>query len=217
MPFTLEQFLAIFAEYNQAVYPMQLLLIAAAVFVTFSAIKPNKNSSKFISAILAFFWLWMGIGYQLTFFSRINQAAFIFGAVFIAQAIILFSAGVLKNDLSFHFYSDAKGFFGIFLVIYTLIFYPLLGLFFGHNYPKTPTFGLPCPTTIFTLGLFLLTDKKVPFYIWMIPMVWSLIGSSAVFLLGIYEDFGLLLAGFIAACFYFVSNRKEQQLFYFMR
>lgn len=214
MPFTLEQFLQVFARYNQAVYPMQFLLVTAALFAIFFAVRPNRYSSKFISTTLACFWLWMGIVYHLIFFSSINQAAFIFGAFFIIQAIILFYAGVLKKGISFHFSIDAKGITGMCLVVYALIVYPLLGIVFGHNYPYSPTFGLPCPTTIFTFGLFLWTDKRVPLYVLVIPFAWSLIGFSAAFSLGIHEDLGLPIAGFILTT---ILLWKKPQLIGFLR
>ena len=197
MPFTIEQFLEVFAAYNRAVFPMQLILVSAALVAIFLAVKTSKNSSRFVSAILAFLWLWMGVAYHLLFFSRINPAAFSFGAFVIFQAVILFYAGVLKDELSFRFRFDTSGVIGVLLILYALVVYPLLGFVFGHVYPQSPTFGLPCPTTIFTFGLLLWTDKKVSWYILPIPFLWSLIGVAAALSLGIREDIALPLAGTI--------------------
>jgi hypothetical protein len=62
-----------------------------------------------------------------------------------------------------------------------------------------PTFGAPCPITIFTVGMLLLTVSPVPRSVFVAPAVWGLIGgSSATFQLGVYEDAGLLIAGVIA-------------------
>ena len=197
MPFTIEQFLEVFAEYNRAVFPMQVILVSAALVAIFLAVRTSKSSSRFVSAILAFFWLWMGVAYHLLFFSRINRAAFFFGAFFIFQAVILFYAGVLKDELSFRFRFDTSGVIGVLLILYALIVYPLLGFVFGHVYPQSPTFGLPCPTTIFTFGLLLWTDKKMPWYVLPIPFLWSLIGIAAELSLGLREDIPLPLAGII--------------------
>jgi len=77
-----------------------------------------------------------------------------------------------------------------------MIGYPLLGYFLGHIYPASPCFGVaPCPTTIFTFGLLLLTVKRVPKYLLIIPLIWSFIGFTAALKLGIKEDIGLLIAG----------------------
>ena len=62
----------------------------------------------------------------------------------------------------------------------------------------TPLFGVaPCPTTIFTLGLLLLSNASWRLFV--IPLVWSAIGGSAAVLLAVPQDYGLILAGAIAA------------------
>jgi hypothetical protein len=48
---------------------------------------------------------------------------------------------------------------------------------------------------IFTFGLLLLTNATVPKSLLVIPFLWSLLGVSASYQLGIREDMGLLLAG----------------------
>ncbi len=197
MPFTVEQFLEVFAAYNRAIFPMQLILVAAALVAIFLAIRRNKLSSKAVATILACLWLWMGFVYHLVFFLSINPAAIFFGIFVIFQSLILFYAGVLKDELSFGFHSGWRGTIGGLFILFALIIYPMLGLVFGHVYPESPTFGLPCPTTIFTFGLLLWTDKKVPWYVLLIPLLWSLIGFAAAFSLGILEDIALPIAGII--------------------
>jgi hypothetical protein len=54
-------------------------------------------------------------------------------------------------------------------VVFALVLYPVIGYTFGHIYPSSPTFGLPCPTTIFTFGIFLWSDKRLPVAILVIP------------------------------------------------
>lgn len=199
MPFTVEQFLKVFAAYNQAVYPTQIFLVLAAFAAIFFSVKPNKISSKSVATILSFLWIWSGIVYHLLFFSRINRFAYLFGAVFILQAAVIFYSGVVKGALSFRFPFDKNGLAGTMILYYAVVFYPVLGYFFGHSYPEAPTFGVPCPTTIFTFGLLLWTNKKVPFYVLIVPLLWAAIGSSAAILFGIYEDLGLLAAGIACA------------------
>ena len=105
----------------------------------------------------------MGIVYHLIFFTEINKAAYLFGAVFILQGILFLIFGVFQNQLSFKFHYGIYGWLGIMLISFALVVYPVLGYIVGHTYPSSPTFGLPCPTTIFTLGLLLLTYKNCPY------------------------------------------------------
>jgi hypothetical protein len=66
--------------------------------------------------------------------------------------------GVMRNKLHFSLRGGIRGWTGGLLIIFSLIIYPLLGLLFGHRYPTMPTFGLPCPTTIFTIGVLLFAE-----------------------------------------------------------
>ncbi len=193
-PFTLEQFLKVFKSYNKAVFPIQIGFYLISLLVIYLAVKPNPKSDKIISVVLSFFWLWMGIVYHILFFSTINKAAYLFGALCITQGILFLIFGVFQNKLSFQFQKDKYGVTGIFLILFALIIYPVLGYLLGHVYPASPSFGLPCPTTIFTFGMLLLTIKKCPLPILIIPFIWSIIGFMAALQFGILEDTGLLLA-----------------------
>jgi hypothetical protein len=68
----------------------------------------------------------------------------------------------------------------------------------GRTFPRAPGFGLPCPTTIFTLGV-LLWIERVPRAAVLIPLGWVALGSVAAMSLDVAEDFGLLVAGLLAA------------------
>jgi len=169
--------------------------------------KPIMKSDKIVALILSLFWLWMGIVYHLIFFTTINKAAYIFGAIFIIQGILFLFAGIFKNEFSFEFHPDKYGISGILLIVYALIIYPVLGYFLGHIYPSSPTFGLPCPTTIFTFGVLLLSDKKIPTYILAIPLIWSIIGFTAAFKFGVVEDTGLIIAALYTLAMLLIRNR----------
>jgi uncharacterized membrane protein YjjB (DUF3815 family) len=74
----------------------------------------------------------------------------------------------------------------------------------------TPLFGVaPCPTTIFTLGMLLLSNAS--WRLFAIPLVWSIIGGSAAVLLGVPQDYGLILAGAVAAIFLITRGRPSVQ------
>ena len=206
-PFTIEQFLDIFKNYNQAVFPMQIVFYMVAVFMIYLSIKPTTNSNKIISGLLAFLWFWMGVVYHLFFFTPINMAAYLFGAMFIFQGILFLAYGVFQNILLFRFNFDLYGIMGSILILFALIIYPVLGYLFGHVYPSSPTFGLPCPTTIFTFGLLLFCKNRCPITILLVPFLWSIIGFSAAFNFGIIEDSVLLVAGLITFVMLVIHNR----------
>jgi len=209
IPFTKEQFLDVFAHYNMTVWPFQVVLnLLALIMIIFTFIH-RKNSDKVNSAILSFLWIWIGVVYHLMFFTPINKAAYGFALIFIIQGILFFTAGTIKGQISFAFKRDIYGISGIVFILYALIIYPILGYFLGHQYPWSPTFGLPCPTTIFTFGMLLMTVKKVPIYILIIPFIWSIIGFSAAVNLKILEDSGLAIAGIAGTLLLYIKNRRD--------
>jgi hypothetical protein len=211
IPFTIDQFFQIIREYNTSIFPMQIVLNILALTSIILAIKRRNYSNKFISITLGFFWLWMGIVYHFIFFTKINPAAFVFALFFVLQGIIFIYYGAIKNRLSLGFRKDWIGMVGLLFIIYALLVYPILGILFGHTYPDNPTFGLPCPTTIFTFGVLLWTIKRVPFYFVIVPFLWSIIGLSAAINLRVYEDFGLIVAGVIGLILLIINNKKINQ------
>jgi hypothetical protein len=195
MPFTLHEFLQIFAEYNEAIWPLQNVWIALALALIVAAFLPSRIRPGIIPIGLAVLWTWMGTVYQLLFFRKINPAATAFGVAFLLQAVLLLSWALQAKNLSFRPHHTPRAWAGAGLLVFALVIYPKLATAFGHFYPARPTFGLPCPTTITTLGLLLWAAPAPPWHVWTIPLLWSAIGGSAAFLLGMREDSGLLIAG----------------------
>lgn len=208
MPFTQDEFLNIFVKYNESIFPLQILFFIAALYLLYVLLRDKENSGIIISSVLAFYWLWIGIYYHLILFTSINPAAYAFGVIFILQGIFFLIEGVIRDNLKFKLNRDLYGYTGMVFILYSLIIYPILGYLLGHSYPANPTFGLPCPTTIFTFGMLLFLNKRFQYYILAIPLIWSLIGTTAAFRLTIYEDLGLFIAGVIGTIFLFLKNKK---------
>jgi hypothetical protein len=208
IPFTVDQFLSVFERYNVAVWPAQLFLLAMGILAICLALQRKADFSRGVTIILSMFWIWMGLVYHLLFFSPIDRAALIFAAFFILQGILFFVAGVWKSNLRFRFRPDLFGVIGSAFLMYALIIYPALGYWLGHRYPAAPTFGLPCPTTIFTLGMLLWTDRRVPLYLLAIALAWSFMGFWAAVSLGVKEDFGLLAAGLLGSLLIILRNNS---------
>lgn len=98
LPFTTDQFLAVFADYNRAVWPAQLLLLALGIALTVAAYLGLPGTQRLIALGLALLWAWMGVVYHLGFFRHINPAAGLFGAVFVVEAVLLVLWGLRRND-----------------------------------------------------------------------------------------------------------------------
>jgi hypothetical protein len=207
-PFTARQFLDVMARYNDAVWPAQIVFYVLAALLIYWAVRSSGGTDRWISVVLAFFWAWMGIVYHWVFFTDINPAARLFGGLFVIQALA-FAVAAARASLSFRFAPDAYGIVGALLIGYALLVYPMLGALAGHGFPVGPTFGLPCPTTIVTFGLLLWAAGRVPWWLVVIPALWSLVGGSAAFQFGIPEDYGLVVAGVVGTVMIVARNRRH--------
>ncbi len=198
LPFMREQFLAVFVAYNEAVWPVQIVAYLLGLVMVILIIRPSAQRSRVVAAGLALMWLWTGIGYHAMNFSTISNGAWGFAVLFVIQGVLLVEAGMLRGRVAFGWRKGWAGWTGWALVAYASIGYPLLGQILGHGYPAMPMFGItPCPVTIFTFGLMLLTSDPVPRRLLVIPVAWSLIGGSAAFLLAIPQDWPLLVSGVV--------------------
>lgn len=211
LPFTVEQFIGVFEDYNQAIWPMQVISYVLAGLTVFLLAKRTARSNRLITAVLAFFWFWMGAVYHLKYFSVINKAADIFGVLFLIQGLIFLIFGVIKEDIVFDFKLDRNTVVGGLFILFGMVLYTVIGVLLGHIYPQAPIFGVaPCPTTIFTFGLLLFT-KRLPKAVLGIPLIWSLIGFFAAIKLGIKEDVGLLIAGITGTIMIFLRDRVKTE------
>lgn len=194
LPFSADQFFEVFRVYNDAVWPAQVFLVGLALVALWFVARPSRCSDPCIAAILGVFWLWQGLVYHLIFFTTINPMAHAFAALSSFGGLTFFWFGVFKRKLRFEVSRDAWGLSGLALVVFGLLVYPAWSVLAGHRYPAFPTFGLPCPTTIFTLGMLAFLAPPYPRLPLVAPVVWCLVGAFAAFLLGVPQDVALLLA-----------------------
>ena len=195
LPFTKDAFFEIFASYNNAIFPIQYFLIIVALLPIFIIFKRLNRYYFVVPVTLSFLWAWMGVVYHIVFFSQINPVAILFGAGFIMESALFIYAGFIKKHLSFSNPTVGNLYMSLAFFIYAFLIYPIITIKTGHPYPSLPTFGLPCPTTIYTFGIFLLTDlKKLPMYLLVIPTLWVLIGSTATLKFGVLADAMLFIS-----------------------
>jgi hypothetical protein len=139
----------------------------------------------------------------------VTQGGFVFGVIFIIQGLIFLYSSVARNDLAFQLNSGWKALAGLIIMLYALIGYPALEYAWGRGYPELLPFGLaPCPLTVFTLGLLLLSVNKIPFYLVIIPVLYSFGGIIPVSL-GIKEDIGLVISGLLVLILWLLQRKNR--------
>jgi Family of unknown function (DUF6064) len=195
-PFTIEQFLGVFAAYNAAIWPTQILAYGLGLIAVSALWSRKQPAAQLILSILALMWALNGIGYHVLFFAEINPIAKGFAAFFVLQSILFAVSVLVPSDLRFEVRLSCRSAAGLLFIVYALLIYELLGYWAGHGLMAGPVFGVaPCPTTIFTIGMLLLASGTWVAWLSIIPILWSLIGVAAAVQLGITEDFGLPVAG----------------------
>lgn len=197
MPFTVDQFYEVFRDYNEAVWPVQFLLVMLGLAAIALVLRPRRWSSAAVSAILAVLWAWMAIAYHLIFFARINPLAYLFAGISLAGAAAFVWEGIVRRKLKFSWTGGVQGWTGAVLIAFAVVAYPAWSWFAGHRYPYMPTFGLPCPTTAYTIGLLAFLAAPHPRSPYIAPVVWSFIGAQAAFFLRVPQDLSLIVAGVV--------------------
>lgn len=206
LPFTRAQFLDVFAAYNGAVGPVAFALWLVAAFLAFGMLARRPAGGRLMAVYLSVLWLWNAAVYHGLFFRRINPAAIGFALLFAVEGTLLaglaaFGRGIrpaAHGPRPLGERSAAGGSWraaaGAAFLIGGLV-YPLAGLAAGERWPRLPTFGVPCPTVLFTVGVFLRRDFPIREIVSAAPLVWCVFGGSAAVLLGMAPDYALWVAG----------------------
>jgi hypothetical protein len=195
LPFSKAEFFDAFASYNLAVWPAQWALSALGLAIVGGALSGRGFGARFAYWSLGALWIWMAAAYHIAHFAAINPAARVFAALYIAAGALFIWRGSRSKAPLFRCRRDVRGVVGFGAAAFGLLVYPLLNPLFGHHYPAAPGFGLPCPTTIFTLGVLSWAEPAPERKILAVPILWAFIGSTAAILLGVAQDYVLLATG----------------------
>ncbi len=199
MPFTLEQFLGMIEGYNEAFWPLQVLMYALGLGAVILAVRQPAGAGKAVSLVLAFLWLWVGAVFYPFHFAKLSALGYVFAAMFVLQGALFLTAVRSGPGLTFAAESSSSRWLGWLLVAYALLGYPTVEYLLGRGYPSVLLVGMaPCPTAILTLGILLWSGKRVPRQLAVIPVLHALSGVLPVYL-GLVEDVGLVVAGVVFA------------------
>jgi Family of unknown function (DUF6064) len=193
LPFTSEQFFGVFAEYNHHFWVVAVAWWGATIAALALTCRHTDRSSPAMAFFMGGLWLWNAVAYHAWLFTRINPAAWLFSALFAFEGALFIWTGN-RRSLRFLASSGASQIVGLALAAYSLAC-PFLTTAFVHSYPAAPTYGLPCPTVLLTIGLLLTVPGGVPLTLAVIPIAWGFVGGSAAILLDVQTDYGLLAAG----------------------
>ena len=101
IPLTADQFYGVFRDYNEVVWPTQMLLVGLALAGVVLVAKPRRWSHAVVSGILAVLWAWLAVAYHFAFFARINPLAYAFSALSLIGAAVFVWEGLVRRRLHF--------------------------------------------------------------------------------------------------------------------
>jgi hypothetical protein len=134
MPFTVDEFFAVFADYNAAIWPVQIVAYLAGLLILVALRRPSRSSDIAILLALAAMWAINGIGYHLLHFAPVNPAARLFAGLFVAQAgLLAVAARTRRHRIVFDPGRSPTTTLGVLLMLFALAGYPALGVLAGHR------------------------------------------------------------------------------------
>lgn len=189
-----------------------ILTYVLAIIALFMTYRKNDYSNRFISLTLTFLWFWVGLVFGILVFGPVPTVMagieypgiwYLFGGIFAIHGIILLYFGVIKGTVSYTWKPDSRHYIGLLLILYGLVFYPLVGILTGRVFLEYPIFGIaPCPVSVFTLGLLLWSDARPSLPIMTIPLFWGFMGIVPLLFYEVYADIGTILAAIITLYYY---------------
>lgn len=184
----------LFELYHAAVWPAQLLAIAAGLAVIGLM---WRGSSRLAIAVLAACWLWVAWGFLFTRYATINWAASYVAAAFAAEAALLLVFAVFGRTAKRGPGPTSR--VGLGLVVFAVLVQPWVGILAGRDWRQLELFGLtPDPTVVATLGVAAAVPHWGRWLLLAVPILWCVAGSATLWALGSAEAVILPAAAMLA-------------------
>jgi hypothetical protein len=173
----------LFAIFNQAFWPVNLLLYLAGAGLVFWVLRRAHAGrrhlmSRLVPLVLAMMWAWSGAVFMGYYYQPINWAVPYVLPLFGMQTLMLAVFCVRKTPLLFCWRGDFSSMAGVALLILAIPVYPFFSLLSGREIMAAELFGsAPDPTAIGTLGLLLLARGTWRWLLLPAPVLWCLVTS----------------------------------------
>ena len=187
--FSPQNYLRLMANYNQAIWPWQIIMFLLGALNLFAITYDVKHKDQLINLSLFVCWVWVGIFFHHRYFSVINWAAQLFVLLFVLQALVFLIFGVLLNKIRYRLSLDTDKAAitqstGLAIFIFSLVFYPPLTAYIQGDWARASYFGVAAdPTCTATLGLLLMSKFSGRWYDFILPFLWCLISVTMSWLM----------------------------------
>jgi hypothetical protein len=170
-------------NYNQAIWPAQVVALAAGLVLLWLAADWRTHGGRWIAGLLALAWMCVAWAFHWERYAGINWAAQYMAMAFALQAFLLIVLGVLGRDTPVPAASIVQG-LGWLMAGVGIVLYPLAVLVGDRPWAQAEVFAvMPEPTALATLGLVLASNHLSPVRRWalaIIPVLSLLLGAATL-------------------------------------
>lgn len=182
--FSLQTYERLFELHNAALWPTQLIAVAAGTVVFYLHLKPKLSGERVLFGTLALLWIWIAWSFFWQRYQPINFAAAYVAPLFVVQGCILGLIAFRPLE-RFRQSPTSLNWMVRVLLLIALIGYPLLGLSRGRSWLGVEYFGLmPDPTALATIALLALYRGPLIGLAQIIPVLWCVLTGLTLWGLG---------------------------------
>lgn len=208
-PFDAEVLASCHALYNAAIWPAQVVALAAALAVVWLAISPQPWRGRALGAILAAGWLWCGAVFFLRHMAPLDFMAPVYGWAFLAEAVLLLWALVWRGA-TLRAAGGPLGGLALALTAASLFGLPFVSGLAGPGFAAAGVVGVaPAPTVLLTLALLLLVEGRSRWLLVAVPLLWSAVAAVTGWVLGVPEYLALAGLAVVAVAGLLVAARRR--------
>ena len=194
LPFEPRVYWRLFALENEALWPVQPLLLAAGALLVIRFLSGRRPSGRWLGPALGAAWLWTGWQFVALGYGAINWAAPALAWGFHAEAALLAALGV-SGRLALE-RRGRSAWPGIGLLAAALFVWPLLAPLDGRPWTQAEIAALaPDPTAIATLGLLALAARnRWTALLSVLPALWLAVSALTLLTMGAWQGWAVLAA-----------------------
>jgi hypothetical protein len=179
--FSSRTYYRLFELYNLEWWPLQVGALALGVAAAALWRRVGAGAGRALGVILALCWLWVAWAFHWQRYASINLAAGYFAWAFALEALLLLGWGVRLAPAPA---SRLQQRVGLFLVLFALLVFPMIGPLLGRSWVQAEVFGMaPDPTALATLGLLLVAGVRPAWWLFPIPVAWCLVSGATLWAL----------------------------------
>ena len=184
----------LFALENEALWPVQPVLLAAGTLFVLCLLTGRRPSERWLGPALGAAWLWTGWQFVALGYGTVNWVAPALAWGFYAQAVLLAALG-LSGRLAF-VRQGTGGWPGIGLFAAALFVWPLLAPLGGRPWTEAEVVAIaPDPTAIATLGLLALAARsRWTALLYALPALWLAVSALTLLTMGAWQGWAVLAA-----------------------